>query len=125
MWVTVVFLIILVQVVQLIFNWLSRRIDKRLDQPSGSQKIRPPRSPGPLCPYQVTPGVFIVCLLKIRKRLKYIINGILLEERNMKKKLLALLLGLTLCLSLAACGSDAAETVTLTVAASPTPTPRF
>ena len=34
----------------------------------------------------------------------------------MKKKLLALLLGLTLCLSLAACGSDAAETVTLTVA---------
>ena len=27
----------------------------------------------------------------------------------MKKKLLALLLGLTLCLSLAACGSDAAE----------------
>ena len=31
MWVTVVFLIILVQVVQLIFNWLSRRIDKRLD----------------------------------------------------------------------------------------------
>ena len=35
MWVTVVFLIILVQVVQLIFNWLSRRIDKRLDQPSG------------------------------------------------------------------------------------------
>ena len=57
----------------------------------------------------------------------------------MKKKLLALLLGLTLGLSLAACGgsaddsgaaddgaateagSDAAETVTLTVAASPTP----
>ena len=60
----------------------------------------------------------------------------------MKKKLLALLLGLTLCLSLAACGgsaddsgaadngaateagSDAAETVTLTVALPP-PTPRF
>ena len=55
----------------------------------------------------------------------------------MKNKLLALLLGLTLCLSLAACGGstddtaaddtadtsgdDAAETVTLTVAASPTP----
>ena len=55
----------------------------------------------------------------------------------MKKKLLALLLGLTLCLSLAACGGstddtaaddtadtagdDATETVTLTVAASPTP----
>ena len=55
----------------------------------------------------------------------------------MKKKLLAMLLGLTLCLSLAACGGsaddsgaaddgaaeesgDAAETVTLTVAASPT-----
>ena len=57
----------------------------------------------------------------------------------MKKKLLALLLGLTVCLSLAACGGDSAadsgaadtgaaeeggdsgETVTLTVAASPTP----
>ena len=60
----------------------------------------------------------------------------------MKKKLLALLLGLTLCLSLAACGGsdegaaddtageegvtaeeggETAETVTLTVAASPTP----
>ena len=53
----------------------------------------------------------------------------------MKKKLLALFLGLTLCLSLAACGGDSgtttddtagtdgdtAETVTLTVAASPTP----
>ena len=57
----------------------------------------------------------------------------------MKKKLLALLLGLTLCLSLAACGGDSAadsgaadtgaaeeggdsgETVTLTVAASPSP----
>lgn len=55
----------------------------------------------------------------------------------MKKKLLALLLGLTLCLSLAACGGntddtatddttegtdgDTTETVTLTVAASPTP----
>lgn len=34
MWVTVVFLVILVQVVQLVFNWLSRRIDKRLDQTS-------------------------------------------------------------------------------------------
>ena len=41
MWVTVVFLIILVQVVQLIFNWLSRRIDKRLDQPSGAKKSGP------------------------------------------------------------------------------------
>lgn len=41
MWVTVVFLIILVQVVQLIFNWLSRRIDKRLDQPSGAKKSAP------------------------------------------------------------------------------------
>ena len=39
--VTVVFLIILVQVVQLIFNWLSRRIDKRLDQPSGAKKSGP------------------------------------------------------------------------------------
>ena len=38
----------------------------------------------------------------------------------MKKKLLALLLGLTLCLSLAACGGKT-ETVTLSVAASPTP----
>ena len=41
MWVTVVFLIILVQVVQLIFNWLSRRIDKRLDQTSGVKKSGP------------------------------------------------------------------------------------
>ena len=41
MGVTVVFLIILVQVVQLIFNWLSRRIDKRLDQPSGAKKSGP------------------------------------------------------------------------------------
>ncbi len=32
----------------------------------------------------------------------------------MKKKLLALLLGLTLCLSLAACGSDAAPPETVT-----------
>ena len=31
MWVTVVFLIIFVQIVQLIFNWLSKSIDKRLD----------------------------------------------------------------------------------------------
>ena len=36
-----VFLVILVQVVQLIFNWLSRRIDKRLDQPSGAKKSGP------------------------------------------------------------------------------------
>ncbi len=43
---------------------------------------------------------------KSGKRLKYIINDILLEERNMKRSCLALLLGLTLCLSpLAACGS--------------------
>ena len=41
MWVTVVFLIILVQVVQLIFNWLSRRIDKRLDQTSDAKKFAP------------------------------------------------------------------------------------
>ena len=41
MWVTVVSLIILVQVVQLIFNWLSRRIDKRLDQTSGVKKSGP------------------------------------------------------------------------------------
>ena len=56
----------------------------------------------------------------------------------MSKKILALLLGLTLCLSLAACGGDTADTAettgdsaesgdtaetttTLTVAASPTP----
>lgn len=31
MWITVIFLIILVQVVQTIFNYLSRRVDKRLD----------------------------------------------------------------------------------------------
>ena len=41
----------------------------------------------------------------------------------MKKRYPALLLGLTLCLSLAACGgsSDEADTTTLSVAASPTP----
>jgi len=32
LWVTVIFLIILVQVIQLVFNWLSRTIDKRLNQ---------------------------------------------------------------------------------------------
>lgn len=32
MWVTVVFLIVLVQLVQSLFSWLSKRIDKRLDQ---------------------------------------------------------------------------------------------
>ena len=41
MWVTVVFLIILVQVVQLVFNWLSRRIDKRLDQTTDAKKFAP------------------------------------------------------------------------------------
>ena len=40
---------------------------------------------------------------------------------NLLKKLAACGLSLTMILSLAACGSDAAETVTLTVAASPTP----
>lgn len=30
MWVTVVFLVILVQIIQFVFNWLSKRIDKRL-----------------------------------------------------------------------------------------------
>ena len=53
--------------------------------------------------------------------MKYIINDILFEVRNKKKKRLSLVLGLSQWLSLAACGSDAAETVTLTVAASPTP----
>ena len=37
------------------------------------------------------------------------------------KKLLAFVMAAAMTLSLAACGSDAAETVTLTVAASPTP----
>lgn len=32
MWVTVVFLIILVQIIQSLFSWCSKRIDKRLDQ---------------------------------------------------------------------------------------------
>ena len=41
MWVTVVFLIILVQIIQLIFNWLSRRIDKRLDQTADAKKFAP------------------------------------------------------------------------------------
>ena len=36
MWVTVVILIVMVQVVQSLFNWLSKRIDKRLD--TGTKK---------------------------------------------------------------------------------------
>lgn len=32
MWVTVVFLIILVQIIQSLFSWFAKRIDKRLDQ---------------------------------------------------------------------------------------------
>ena len=36
MWVTVVILIVMVQVVQSLFNWLSKRIDKRLD--AGTKK---------------------------------------------------------------------------------------
>ena len=34
-------LVILVQVVQLVFNWLSRRIDKRLDQTADAKKFAP------------------------------------------------------------------------------------
>lgn len=41
MWVTVVFLVILVQVVQLAFNRWSRRIDKRLDQTSDGKQFAP------------------------------------------------------------------------------------
>ena len=36
MWVTVVILIVLVQVVQSLFGWFSKRIDKRLD--AGTKK---------------------------------------------------------------------------------------
>lgn len=38
LWVTVIFLIILVQVIQLFFNWLSRSIDKRLNQSAKGYK---------------------------------------------------------------------------------------
>ena len=35
MWVTVVILIIMVQIVQSLFGWLSKKIDKRLDTGAG------------------------------------------------------------------------------------------
>ena len=41
MWVTVVLLIIFVQIVQWIFSWWSRRIDKRLGQAAGTGKFAP------------------------------------------------------------------------------------
>lgn len=41
MWVTVVFLIIFVQIVQIVFNSVSKRIDKRLDQTAGTKKFAP------------------------------------------------------------------------------------
>ena len=41
MWVTVVFLIIFVQIVQIVFNGVSKRIDKRLDQTAGTKKFAP------------------------------------------------------------------------------------
>ena len=62
MWVTVVFLIILVQIIQLVFNWLSKRIDKRLDQTA--QELRSSELL-PLCPHQVNSTVFTACLFGI------------------------------------------------------------
>ena len=41
MWVTVVLLIIFVQIVQWIFSWWSRRIDKRLGQTADTGKFAP------------------------------------------------------------------------------------
>ena len=41
MWVTVVFLIIFVQIIQWVFNWWSKRIDKRLDQTADTRKFAP------------------------------------------------------------------------------------
>ena len=41
MWVTVVFLIIFVQIVQWVFNWWSKHIDKRLGQTSDTKKFAP------------------------------------------------------------------------------------
>ncbi|WP_298034771.1 methionine ABC transporter permease [uncultured Dysosmobacter sp.] len=38
LWVTVIFLIILVQAIQLLFNWAARSIDKRLDQSAKGHK---------------------------------------------------------------------------------------
>lgn len=91
----------------------------------------------------MTPGVFIVCLLKIRQAFEIHHKRYFIGGTKHEKETAGPAAGLTLCLSLAACGgsaddsgaadngaateagSDAAETVTLTVAASPTPTPRF
>ena len=41
MWVTVVLLIILVQLIQWVFNWWARRIDKRPDHSSDTKKFAP------------------------------------------------------------------------------------
>lgn len=41
MWVTVVFLIIFVQIIQWVFNWWSKSIDKRLGQTADSKKFTP------------------------------------------------------------------------------------
>ena len=41
MWVTVVFLVIFVQVIQWVFNWWSRHIDRRLDQTLSAKKFAP------------------------------------------------------------------------------------
>ena len=75
MWVTVVFLIILVQVVQLIFNWLSRRIDKRLDQPSGAKKSGPSSISCPALPIPSDPRPFSSFVsLKIRQAFEITIH---------------------------------------------------
>ena len=41
MWVTVLFLIIFVQIIQWVFNWWSKHIDKRLDQTADAKKFAP------------------------------------------------------------------------------------
>ena len=41
MWVTVLFLIIFVQIIQWVFNWWSKHIDKRLDHSSDTKKFAP------------------------------------------------------------------------------------
>ena len=64
MWVTVVFLVILVQVVQLVFNWLSRRIDKRLDQTSDGERFALFEPADPVPAHQVIPFVFTARLLR-------------------------------------------------------------
>ena len=52
----------------------------------------------------MTPGVFIVCLLKIRQAFEIHHKRYFIGGTKHEKEAAGLLLGLTLCLSLAACG---------------------